>query len=66
MHNHQPIKKIVEFGRRIFRRITQLPVGRRREVEGSTSAIRLQRPLVTIPDFAEKIKQKSSKYYDAG
>ena len=33
---------------------SQLPVGRRREVVGATPAIRLLRPLVTLPDFPEK------------
>ena len=32
----------------------QLPVGRRREVEGSTPAIRLQRPFGIIQDFPKK------------
>ena len=41
-----------------FQTHTQLPVGWRREVEGSTPAIRLQRPFVTIQDFPKKNQVK--------
>ena len=40
------------------RTYTQLPVGWRREVEGSTPAIRLQRPFIIIRDFLKKNQVK--------
>ncbi|MDE0085906.1 MAG: hypothetical protein OXU23_09365 [Candidatus Poribacteria bacterium] len=40
----------------VFQTHTQLPVGWRREVEGSTPAIRLQRPFIMVQDIPKKIK----------
>ena len=60
MHDHQCIKNRGVWTS-CFQTYTQLPVGRRREVVGSTSAIRLQRPLIIIQDFPKKIKRQSSK-----
>ena len=42
---------------------TQLPDGRRREIEGSISAIRLLRPLVNDTRFSEKNQVKSRRLF---